>query len=305
MRLAEASSSLKRLAEAVRALLSDFEATIHKDASKAIVKGGGVHPLTLYTMNYLIFLADYGDALSDIYVDQPLQVPDSVPEPLFNTKVGTPEPQSPAYRRGESFISSVSPRFAWLLLVLFCKLDTKAEAYREVPLAYLFLANNLRYVVKRVRQSLLKDVLGEDWVVKKESKVRSYAASYERLAWRKVIAAVVPSPAMPSDAAATRDALRHFNQAFCDACKEHTSWLVPDEQMRDELKLSVSCKVIPAYKSLLQAAEKIMRPEYRVCLEFVTVCSIDNRPFNTLSLSSSNLLPMCFDFVKLVLLLVN
>ncbi|XP_078429608.1 exocyst complex component EXO70H1-like [Wolffia australiana] len=257
----QARSSLARLAEAVRALLFDFETAIKKEASKAPVPGGGLHPLTRYTMNYLVFLADYGDALLEIYADQPLQMPSSLPEPLFDAIMGTSAPPSPAYRGGESFISSVSPRFAWLILVLLCKLDSKAEAYPEVPLAYLFLANNLQYVVNKVRKSQLMDILGDEWVSKNESKVRGYARNYERLAWGNVLAAAAPSPGLPSDAASAREALCQFNEAFADACKEQASWIVPHGKMRDELKLSVARKLIPAYRSLHQYAENMLRGE--------------------------------------------
>ena len=131
---------------------------MQKDASKSRVPSGGLHPLTRYTMNYLIFLADYGGALTDIYSDQPFQLPASMLELLFGTAAMTSVPPSFAYRGVENS-SSISLRFAWLILVPLCKLDSKAEAFREVLMAYLFLANNLHYVVNKVRGSQLKDLL--------------------------------------------------------------------------------------------------------------------------------------------------
>ena len=213
----QANSSLQRLADAVRSLLNDFEAAMQKDASKSAVPGGGLHPLTRYTMNYLIFLADYGGALTDIYSDQPFQLPASMPELLFGAAATTSAPPSPAYRGGENS-PSISLRFAWLILVLLCKLDSKAEAFREVSMAYLFLANNLRYVVNKVRGSQLKDLLGDEWVSRHEYKVRSYTGSYERLAWGKVLTAA--STSKLTNAVEAREAMRLFNEAFTDACRE-------------------------------------------------------------------------------------
>jgi len=43
---------------------------IEKEPSKATVAGGGVHPLTRYVMNYLVFLADYEGALDRINQQQ-------------------------------------------------------------------------------------------------------------------------------------------------------------------------------------------------------------------------------------------
>ena len=131
---------------------------MQKDVYKSAVPSGGLHPLTWYTMNYLVFLADYGGALTDIYSDQPFQLPASMPELLFGDAATTSAPPSFAYRGAENS-PSISLRFAWLILVLLYKLDNKAEAFREVSMAYLFLANNLHYVVNKIHGSQLKDLL--------------------------------------------------------------------------------------------------------------------------------------------------
>nr|GLL33832.1 exocyst complex component EXO70B1-like isoform X1 [Ipomoea trifida] len=77
--------------------------------------------------------------------------------------------------------STVSAKFAWLVLVLLCKLDSKARHYGDVPLSYFFLANNLNYVSSKVRNSNLSFVLGSDWISKQEGKVKQFIANYERL----------------------------------------------------------------------------------------------------------------------------
>ena len=94
----------------------DFKTAIQKDSSKASVPGGGVHPLTRYVMNYMTVLADYSGALVDIVVDWPLNLQTALTESYF----GSPH---------ELDESPVSLRFAWLVLVLLCKLDDKAELY--------------------------------------------------------------------------------------------------------------------------------------------------------------------------------
>ena len=254
----QAISSLERLAEAVNALLYDLEAAILKDEYKVPVPGGGLHPLARYTMNYLIFLADYSDALRDIHADQPFEMPNSLPEPVFEAvSAATSAASSPAYHVAGRDLSSVSLRFAWLILVLLCKLDSKAESYRKAPLAYLFLANNLRYVLNKVRGSQLMDILGDEWVCKHESKAKRYAASYECMGWGKVFAAA----ATATYAQKAREAAIVFEQVFTDACREQAAWIVPDGKMRDELKLSVARKLIPAYKRLYQAAAEELKGE--------------------------------------------
>ncbi|MQM12836.1 hypothetical protein Taro_045753 [Colocasia esculenta] len=261
----QAISSLSKLGEVVRSLLADFESAIQKDKSKGAAPGGGLHPLTRYVMNYLALLADYSDALTDVYADYPFQIPTQLPESFFDAPTSTSAPPSPAFHAGDKLISSstISVRIAWLILVLLCKLDSKAELYRELALAYLFLANNLRYVVRKVRGCKLVELLGDDWSAKQLAKARGYTDSYERLAWSKVLAAVPQdSAALASmDAHAARERMRRFNEAFDGAYRGQAAWLVADGKMREELKLSIARKLMPAYQAFYERCRGLLAGE--------------------------------------------
>nr|GLL33836.1 exocyst complex component EXO70B1-like isoform X1 [Ipomoea trifida] len=158
----QAAASVSMLGDAVRAMLSEFEAAIQKDSTKP-PPGGAIHPLTRYVMNFLVFLADYSGTVSEIIAYWPPSSQSPLPESYFS---------SPSSMNEDSVASTVSAKFAWLVLVLLCKLDSKARQYGDVPLSYLFLANNLNYVVSKVRSSNLSLVLGSDWISKQEVKVR-------------------------------------------------------------------------------------------------------------------------------------
>ncbi|XP_019167536.1 PREDICTED: exocyst complex component EXO70B1-like [Ipomoea nil] len=167
----QAATSLSKLGDAIRAMLSEFDVAIQKDSTKP-PPGGAIHPLTRYVMNFLVFLADYSGTVSEIIADWPLSSQSPLPESYFS---------SPSSMNDDSGASTVSAKFAWLVLVLLCKLDSKARHYRDVPLSYVFLANNLNYVVSKVRSSNLSLVLGSDWIFKQEVKVKQFIANYERL----------------------------------------------------------------------------------------------------------------------------
>nr|GMC65555.1 exocyst complex component EXO70A1-like [Ipomoea batatas] len=164
----QAAASVSMLGDAIRAILSEFEAAIQKDSTKP-PPGGAIHPLTRYVMNFLVFLADYSGTVSQIIADWPPSSQSPLPESYFSSPSSTNDD------------STVSTKFAWLVLVLLCKLDSKARHFRDVPLSYLFLANNLNYVVSKVRSSNLSLVLGSDWISKQEVKVKQFIANYERL----------------------------------------------------------------------------------------------------------------------------
>ncbi|WVY99519.1 hypothetical protein V8G54_025589 [Vigna mungo] len=224
-------ASKARLGEAIRTMLINFESAIHKESSKIPVPGGGIHPVTRYVMNYIAFLADYKDALSEIVADWP-QNP--LPESYYRS----------CDREGVNRSSGIAERIAWLILGLLCKLDAKAELYREVALSYLFLANNMQYVVVKVRTSNLGLILGDHWLTKHELRVKEYVSKYEGVGWSKVLSTPPENPT----AEQARAILESFMFAFREACRAQSSWVVPDPNLRDEIKASIATKFEPIYK---------------------------------------------------------
>ncbi|XP_030545972.2 exocyst complex component EXO70H1 [Rhodamnia argentea] len=242
----QALSTLVKLGNMVQVILSNYEATIQKDSSKILPEGGGIHTLTQSVMEFTTSLTNYSATLSDILTDHPRAGNLNLPASYFDGPSSGDLPTSP-----------VLVRLALLILVLQCKLDAKAELYKDVSLSYLFLANNLNYIVEKVRSTNLKYLLGDEWVATHAEKVTQYAASYEAAAWSKVLsslpeaAAKEGSPAMSPDA--VRACLQRFGAAFEEEYRKQTSWTVPDGKLRDEIKVSISRKLVPAYGQFCEA----------------------------------------------------
>ncbi|KAI6676403.1 hypothetical protein NL676_037199 [Syzygium grande] len=248
----QALSALVELGDTVQMILSNYEATIQKDSSKILPEGGGIHSLTRSVMEFTTSLANYSGTLADILMDHPRAGNLNLPESYLEG------PSS-----GDLPVSPVSVRLAYLMLVLLCKLDAKAELYKDVSLSYLFLANNLNFIVEKVRSTNLKYLLGDEWVETHMEKVRWYVASYEAAAWSKVLsslpeaAAKGDSPAMPLEAA--RACLQRFSTTFKEEYRKQTSWTVPDRKLRDEIKVSIARKLVPAYGQFCEAYLGIAR----------------------------------------------
>ncbi|CAK7341783.1 unnamed protein product [Dovyalis caffra] len=233
----QALSSLIKLSESIYALLSNFESSIQKHSSKALVPGGGLHSLTSNAMNYLSLLGDYSNVLTDIISDWPPPEKSSLPESYFDS---TDSDDPPA--------AAISTRFAWLVLVLLCKLDGKAKYYKDVSLSYLFLANNLQHVVFKVRTSNLQYLLGEAWIVKHEAKVRQFAANYERLAWGPVFASLPENPTAEISPEEAKESFKRFNISFDGAYRKQSVCVAADPKLRDEIKVSIARKLVPVYR---------------------------------------------------------
>ncbi|CAM8978410.1 unnamed protein product [Rhodiola kirilowii] len=243
----QAVSSLIKLGELVRSMLTDFEAAIQKEAARTSVPGGGVHPLTRYVMNYISFLADYSSILADIVADFPINV------------ASLPESYIESLELDDSPTSAISGRLAWLILVLLCKLDGKAEFYKDVALSYLFLANNLQYILVKVRRSNLTYLLGEDWIMKHEAKVKLYITNYQRVGWNKVFSSLPANPNSDITPDRAKNCFKNFNAAFEEAYRKQTSWSVPDAKLRDEIKISVSMALLPMYRAFYESYRRTSR----------------------------------------------
>ncbi|XP_030462223.2 exocyst complex component EXO70H1-like [Syzygium oleosum] len=233
----QALSSLVRLGQTIHNIIAAFESTIQTDSSRTMVPGGGVHPLTQSVMAFISSLVDYSKILSEILSDHPLPNNFPMPESYF---------ESPG--QGDGPTPAVPLHLARLILVLLCKLDTKAELYKDVSLSYLFLANNINFVVVKVKLTNLNYLLGHEWFSRHARKVEQYASSYEALAWNKVFSSLPESNSTGTSVEAVKGIFRKFNAAFEEAYRKQTSWVIPDRKLRDKVKVSIAKKLTPAYR---------------------------------------------------------
>lgn len=263
----QAFTSINKLSESTQAILAEFVSSVQKNSSKTLPPGGGIHPLTEKVMDYVAILAESAGTLSDILagdaVENAAPARSPFPESYFDCT-------SPTANFG------VASQLAWIILVLLCKLDSKAEFYKDIGLSYLFLANNLQFIVDRVGATTLRFLLGEDWLSKLQKKVKLYAANYESVAWKKVVAAL---PAAEGEAesspAAIKESFRKFNAAFEAAYRKQSAWTVPDPKLRDEIKVSIAQKLVPAYRQFYESCYVAILNEERN-LEILVRFSPDN-----------------------------
>ncbi|KAE8676356.1 Pectin lyase-like superfamily protein isoform 1 [Hibiscus syriacus] len=194
--------------------------------------GGGIHPLTQSAINYITSLSDYDRILSDIL---------SVHPPVENP----PFPES--YFDNPAAIGAAPIHLAWLILVLLCKIDSKAQQYKDLSLSYLFLANNLQFIINQVQTSNLQHLLGDQWLSKHTQKIKQYASSYELVAWNRVFK-TLPERTSELSHEAVKDFFKRFNVAFEEVYMKQIVWSVPDGKLRNELKVSIAGKLVPVYK---------------------------------------------------------
>ncbi|KAL3698664.1 hypothetical protein R1sor_012740 [Riccia sorocarpa] len=243
----EAALSLTRkLAETATETFADFEEAVEKDATKTLVLDGTVHPLTSYVMNYVKFLLDsYQSTLKQLFVEK---------------GIGD---------RANSTLAAATKR---IMSVLLINLEMKSNLYKDAALTNLFLMNNTHYMVKSVRRSEAKELLGDDWVQRHRRVVQQYAQGYQRSSWAKALSYLSGSSlaaggsgglANSGDAsgisrAVVQDRFKQFNTIFEDLHIRQSQWTIPDPELRQAVRLQVAEVLLPAYRSFFRNYRAIL-----------------------------------------------
>ncbi|XP_045792562.1 exocyst complex component EXO70B1 [Trifolium pratense] len=240
--ITEAKGVLRGLGEATKGTFSEFESCIRNETSRKPVLTGDVHPLLRYVMNYLKLLVDYGDAMDSL-----LQISE---EALyrFENDLGGDGSQLEA-------LSPLGRQILLLMSELEYNLDEKSKLYEDSALQQVFLMNNLHYLVRKVKDSDLRGLLGDDWVRKRRGQVRQYATAYLRASWSKALSCLkdegIGSSSNNASRVALKERFKNFNACFEEIYRAQTAWKVPDDQLREEMRINISEKVIPAYRSFM------------------------------------------------------
>lgn len=230
----EAITIWKRLGEAIRGIFMELENLIRRDPAKAAVPGGGLHPITRYVMNYLRAACRSRLTLEQVF-DESIVPP-----------TGGDRSLSPS--------SSLSVQMAWIMELLESNLEAKSKIYRDSAFCSVFMMNNGRYIVQKVKDDELGSLLGDDWIRKHTAKVRQYHVNYQRSSWNKILGVLkLDNSTLSSNVAskALKEKLKSFNVLFEEICRTQSTWVIFDEQLREELKISVAGHVVPAYRNFL------------------------------------------------------
>ncbi|CAN7036961.1 unnamed protein product [Brassica oleracea var. botrytis] len=149
-------------------------------------------------------------------------------------------------------------------------LEGKSKQYKDPALTHLFLMNNIHYMVRSVRRSEAKDLLGDDWVQRHRRVVEQHANLYKRTAWTKVRSIIYITNLVGARVDLIRRRrcrgrkqqrsfkrviereVKMFNMQFDELHQRQSQWTVPDTELRESLRLAVAEVLLPAYRSFLK-----------------------------------------------------
>ncbi|KNA24811.1 hypothetical protein SOVF_012200 [Spinacia oleracea] len=228
-----------RLGDSARATFVGFGEVILSDPTTDPFPGGGVHPLSSYVMNYIIvYLPDYCGTLNTL-----LQKKDGDDNNNGAVNQGLPEK------------SVLADHLRAIVAKLKFNLEKKSHLYRDVALQHIFLMNNTHYIQTKVINSELQKIFGDEWIRTQIVGYQQHATSYVRSTWSSVVASLrddgIPSGSGSGVKLVLKEKIRIFSVAFEDVYRSQTGWVIRDEQLKEELRISISQKVILAYQSFI------------------------------------------------------
>ncbi|MBA0794638.1 hypothetical protein Gohar_018947 [Gossypium harknessii] len=235
----EAKGVLSGLGEAAKGTFVEFENAVKSEASKKPMQNGEIHPLTRYVMNYVKLLVDYSKTLNLLLESDEDEEDDGLQSEDSELETTTP----------------FAKRLLLLISSLESNLEEKSKLYEDGALHCIFLMNNILYIVQKVKDSELGKLLGDNWVRKRRGQVRQYATSYLRACWMKTLYCLkdegIGGSSNNASKVTLKERFKNFNACFEEIYRIQTGWKVPDPQLREELRISISEKVIPAYRSFM------------------------------------------------------
>ncbi|KAF3973981.1 hypothetical protein CMV_002652 [Castanea mollissima] len=205
---------------------------------KKPMQSGDIHPLTQTMMNCVKLIVDYSDTQNLL-------------------EIGEDDAQLDALRNHDSNSLKMNPlarQFLVLINFLESNLMKESKLYGDGALQYIFLMNNILYMKQKVKDLDLGELLGDNWVRKQHGQITRYAMSYLRASWTKALEWLKDIPWSPGNKALSvvlKERLKNFNVCFEEIYRVQTAWNVPDAQLREELRIFISEKVIPAYRSFM------------------------------------------------------
>lgn len=240
----EISASGDRIGEAAVYIFCDLENSIKGDAAKTPVPGGAIHPLTRYVMNYLKYAGEYKDTLEQIF-----QTNHILAGSLSSTT------KSDKTHNLDKSTSPFSMQLITVVELLDENLEAKSRLYRDPSLRYIFLMNNGRYINQKIKGSteILQSV-GDTWYRMRSTAVRQYHKNYQRETWGRLLQCIGHDGCQVNGKVykpVVKEKFKNFNMLFEEIHKTQSTWVVNDDQLQSELRVSISAVVIPAYRSFL------------------------------------------------------
>lgn len=238
---------LSRIENDVVRMLHDFEKDLLHEKPVSTDENGAVHQRTEYVMEKINVIVKNKNLLTNLIKTTPSLS-------LGNLTIDRGD-LGDTRNRGFVELHSIL-----IIVVLKRNLQNKADRYRDPSLRQLFMMNNLNYIKQKIEGSNeLRLMVGDSYMrlfnEDFESAVNSYQASicskFLKCFKEEGLYITRCYKSRPSKTA-VRNRLKEFDDVFQRIQLLHSSWTIPDANLRYEVRDSVSEKLVAAYANFIE-----------------------------------------------------
>ncbi|KAJ4713202.1 Exocyst subunit Exo70 family protein [Melia azedarach] len=232
---------LRKLGHSARQTFLKLQNAIVSDTSMKPLPHGGIHPLTRYVMNYIKTLTIYDDTLNLLLEHQNMEYTNSVVESEIEQELSS------------ITFCPLACHLCSITSALECNLVKRSRLYKEDSLQHIFLMNNIHYMVQKIKNSDLSLFFGDEWIRKHNGKFQQHETAYQRATWCSVLSFLRDDGLVSNSVfkVTCKERCRDFTAAFEEVYKIQTQWSIPDSQLKEDVLISTSLKVIHAYRSFI------------------------------------------------------
>ncbi|XP_027124844.1 exocyst complex component EXO70A1-like [Coffea arabica] len=260
------AATLSRLEDEVRRMLSAFENAVLHDLTTISDDGGRVHPLTKHVMGYVNLMVVHRKNLVRLIVSRPSMT-------IRGQNVPGSELQDP------TSLSPLALHLVLIIAVLQSNLENKSEYFKDPSLRYLFMMNNVRYIVQKIEGSgELQELISADYLKKLDGYVKGAMTSYQEITCGRLLNClrdeglyVCRCFTSQVSIRALRKRIKTVNIVFEEIRSLQSSREVQDLGLREELRRSMLEKLMPAYEGFLMRFSSHLESgkQRKMCLQYV------------------------------------
>lgn len=133
--------------------------------------------------------------------------------------------------------------------------EAKSKLYRDHSLRYIFLMNNGRYILQKVKGATeVRLVMGDIWCRRRSTVVRQFHKNYQRETWSRILLCLSHDKLQVNgkvNKLMLMERFKIFSTTFDEIHMTQSTWVVSDEHLQSELRVSIMAVAILAYRSFV------------------------------------------------------
>lgn len=228
--------------------LEEFANFVQTNNDIKVPGDGTVHELTNNVMIFVEQLHEYLDIMSSVI---PVKGDQAMSQAMMQAVESSPDKNRLEYNTIEMNRLFFAQYIARLLSSLGEAIQRKAESYTNIHLVFLFKLNNFHYILKRLRESGLLEVVHT--YNQNVREIYEHLIQESKAEYIKSLSPIVNylRDLQETRAKSVKDRFTGFNKEFQELYRLNRTYAVPDSELKTQLREACKHEFLPYYQQFL------------------------------------------------------